>query len=258
MLPAAKKRNKKRTWETSRTQWVCETIGKLSLRGGIPSRKDSHRTGEHTAGTGVTGSRSLRKEEIVSSSSWELSPGPWGRKSCRAPGTEEPEQQAGLSAQSTQPCLLLGEQLLRQLQNLPQTTTENTQSTRKGWAGLIRLILPKGCGAHSHNTPAGSWERICIPSLLCLGSPSGDERDSLPGSDSEIPKSVQSLSLAGKKATLGMIMQMDKFCSKFGIWHFSHNLCSWHNPKGQTGSYWQVWPPWDTDSWTFVFFLPTW
>lgn len=141
MLPAAKKKNKKHTWETSRTQRVCETIEKLSLRGGIPSIKDSHRTGEDAAGTGVTGTRSLRKEEIASSR----------RKSCRAPRTDVPEQQPGISAHpqssSTQPSLLLGAQLLRQPQNLPpklqQEKPKAATSAEQGWSGWF---CQKGVG----------------------------------------------------------------------------------------------------------------
>lgn len=273
MLPAAKKKNKEHTWETSRTQWVCETIGKLPLREGIPGIKDPHRTGEHTAETGITGttkqhhSRSLKKEEKCSQQqlrgfSWAVTC-PCRRKSSCAPWTDGTwAAAAGLlwgqgsvlalrpaAQQEHSPLLLLGGQLPRQLKNLPRNYNRKTPSSRNCWPGLIGPILPKGCRAHSHNTPAGSWERICIPSqFLCLGSPSRDESVSLPCSNFELPKTVQCLLLTVMRATLDMMTQMDRLCSKFDICHFSHNLCNQHTPKGQADLYWQIWPPWDTDS----------
>lgn len=196
MLPAAKKKNKEHTWETSRTQWVCETIGKLPLREGIPGIKDPHRTGEHTAETGITGttkqhhSRSLKKEEKCSQQqlrgfSWAVTC-PCRRKSSCAPWTDGTwAAAAGLlwgqgsvlalrpaAQQEHSPLLLLGGQLPRQLKTCPETTTEKPQAVGIADQGSSGQFCQKGAG-HIPTTPqlgAGkgfaSLHNFCVLVLL--------------------------------------------------------------------------------------------
>lgn len=162
-------------------------------------------------------------------------------KSCRAPRTDEPEQQPGIS--------LSLRAAAQQSTVLPAAGGTAPEAAPKPAPNCNRKhlkqseLLSRAHQADSAQRVRGtstqhhSWERICIPSLLCLGSPSRDESAPLPSSDSELPKPVQCLPLALMRATLDMITQMDKFCSKSGICHFSHNLCRQHTPKGQAGSY---------------------
>lgn len=189
MLPAAKKKNMEHTWETSRTPWVCETIGKLSLRGGTATYRTLTAQGNTQLKLGLLGPLSStipgvwRKRKSAPSSSWEgslgLSLACVGGKAPVPLGQTALEQQPRVCSEAGDQCSPSDQQHSRNTalcfccedssrgspKTCPETTTEKTQSSRNCWAGLIRLILPKGCGAHSHNTTAGSWERICIPSV---------------------------------------------------------------------------------------------